>query len=135
MGNNGQTWSVIVDSDIRRNRGMGGVGLDGRTELKGKMEGKKDGQKKERWKTERMERDEGRPVSVSYYRWPLSNLNNLSSFPLGLYSLSLSISLFVSLLLIWTLTTSLFLSFLCSPPFTLFLFLVIRSHKAPPQCR
>lgn len=41
-----------------------------------------------------MERDEGRPVSVSHYWWPLSNLNNLSSFPFGL-SLSLHMSLCV----------------------------------------
>lgn len=62
--------------------------------------------------------------------WPLSNLNNSSSFSLALSIFpSLPTSPFVCRLLIWTLTTWLFLSGLHDPPLALFFSLVIRSWK------
>lgn len=105
-------------------------------EMRKKRAGKQRGSMKKRW-TEKIKRDEERPVSVSHYRcWqavghcPTSTTCSLSPWVSFSFYFSLSpISLFVWSLLIWTLTTSLFLSRPHAPHLALFFSLVIRSWK------
>ena len=80
----GQRWTGIMEGSVRRNRGMDGVRVrkgveklrEGNEEMKrgGKRAGRqrdeqKTGIMRDRWKMEKIEGDEERPVSVRHYRY------------------------------------------------------------------